>query len=178
LLAAERLHAAGEWHDGWPAPPAGCRYRGIERMAGDVRRAQTALGSQGPVAPDSRAQVTAGDICTANFGNADVVVILDVLHYLEADMQVAVLRRVRHALSPGGKLLLRIGDAGGGLRFRLSNWVDRTVLWLRGAGPTPLHCRPLTEWLALLTELEFDTTAMPMSTHTPFANVLLLACAR
>jgi hypothetical protein len=107
-----------------------------------------------------------------------VVVILDVLHYLDAESQVAVLRRVREALSPEGKLLLRIGDAGSGLRFRFSNWVDQAVLWLRGRGRTRLHCRPLAGWLALLGELGFDTTAMPMSAQTPFANVLLVARTR
>lgn len=178
LSAAVRLHAAGEWCQAWPAPPAVGSYRGIELMDRDVARAQSALQALTGSTGGSPLQVVAGDIRTADFATADVVVILDVLHYLDAEAQVAVLRRVRAALSPGGMLLLRIGDAGAGLRFRLSHCVDRAVWWLRGHGRTRLHCRPLAAWLALLSELGFHTTAMPMSDHTPFANVLLVARAR
>ena len=83
--------------------------------------------------------------------------------------------RARAALSPAGLLLLRIGDAGGGLPFRVSNWVDRAVLLLRGRGWARLYCRPLQAWLDLLAELGFNTITIPMSADTPFANVLLVA---
>ena len=43
-----------------------------------------------------------------------------------------MLKRVRAALPAGGLLLLRIGDADGGMRFRYSQWVDKLVMLLRG----------------------------------------------
>lgn len=170
LAAAEECYRAGEWYAGWPAPPAAWSFRGIELTSRDVARARQALGAV--------ADVEAGDIRTAEFGAADVVVILDVLHYMDAASQEAVLGRVRAALSPAGVLVLRIGDASGGLPFRISNWVDRTVPFLRGRGWVRLHCRSLPQWIGLLERLGFRTDAIPMSANTPSANVLLVARPR
>jgi SAM-dependent methyltransferase len=167
LEAAGASHGAGEWCADWPSPPERWQYRGIEMAPAAVRRARVALGAM--------AQVEAGDLRHTAFSSADVAVIMDVLHYMEFADQEDVLRRVRAALSPAGLLLLRIGDAGGGLPFRVSNWVDRVVVLLRGQGWERLFCRPLQQWLDLLAELGFNTTAIPMSAETPFANVLLVA---
>jgi 2-polyprenyl-3-methyl-5-hydroxy-6-metoxy-1,4-benzoquinol methylase len=142
-------------------------YRGIELMTRDVERARRALGDACGVAQ--------GDIRTAELGAADVVVLLDVLHYMPLADQDAVLARVRAALSPGGTLLLRVGDAGGGLPFLLSNWVDWTVACARGHGATRFHCRSVAQWRGALEALGFAVRAEPMSRGTPFANVLLVA---
>ncbi|MBM4247643.1 MAG: class I SAM-dependent methyltransferase [Deltaproteobacteria bacterium] len=143
-------------------------YRGIELMAPDVARARLALG------PDCG--VEAGDIRSVEFGVVDAVVILDVLHYMDAAAQDDVLRRVRRSLAGGGVLLLRVGDAAAGLPFRVSNWVDRTVALARGHGATLFHCRSVAQWRAALEALDFSVQTEPMSRGTPFANVLL--CAR
>lgn len=158
-LLAALLAAAGA--------PRLAAYRGIELMARDVARAHLALGAD--------CGVREGDIRSADFGAADVVVILDVLHYLPIADQDAVLRRVRDALAGGGVLLLRVGDADAGLPFRLSNWVDWTVALARGHGATRFHCRSVAQWRQALTALGFDVQAEPMSRGTPFANVLLAA---
>jgi SAM-dependent methyltransferase len=170
LAAAGKRHRAGEWYAGWPAPPVAWSFRGIELTSRDVARARQALGAV--------ADVEAGDIRTARFGAADIVVILDVLHYMDAASQETVLGRVRAALSPAGVLVLRIGDASGGLPFRISNWVDQTVLFVPGCRWVRLHCRSLPQWIDLLKRLGFRTDAIPMSANTPFANVLLVARPR
>lgn len=160
-LLAALLAAAGK--------PRLAAYRGIELMARDVARAHRALGAG--------CGVEQGDIRRAAFGEADAVVILDVLHYMPIADQDDVLRRVRAALSPGGVLLLRIGDAAAGLPFRLSNWVDWTVAFVRGHGATRFHCRTVAQWRTVLEALGFALRAAPMSRGTPFANVLLVARA-
>lgn len=149
-----------------PVPRIG-RYRGIELMAGDVARAHQALGAD--------CGVEQGDIRAAEFGTAEVVIILDVLHYMPYAAQDGVLRRVRQALAGGGVLLLRVGDAAAGLRFRFSNWVDWTVALARGHGATRFHCRSVAQWRSALEALDFTVQAAPMSRGTPFANVLLHA---
>ena len=164
LLAARqcRLDSPSEW-----------TFHGIELMPKDVQRARAALGDS--------VTVECGDIRFAEFGVADVVVILDVLHYMNSNDQESVLKRAVAALSMGGTLLLRVGDAGAGLRFRISRWVDQTVLLGRGHGWTRLYCRPVREWMELLQGMGFQTQALPMSLNTPFANVLLVArlpCSR
>jgi SAM-dependent methyltransferase len=170
LRAAARLHDRGVWPHGMPAPPRPRSIRGVELMARDVSRARRALG------PD--ADITLADIRECEFGTADAIVLLDVLHYLAAPAQRDVLRRVHAALPPGGVLLLRVGDAGCGLRPRYTQWVDRLVLRWRGHASAAIHCRSVAEWRTLLRATGFDSDAVPMSEGTPFANVLLIAHAR
>ena len=170
LAAAAERHGAGDWHEGWPAPPTGWSFRGIELSPRAVARATAALGALAPV--------EVGDIRLVAYAAADAVVLLDVLHYLDEPSQRAVLARALAALSPAGVLLIRVGDADGGLRFRFSNWVDRAVLFARGQGFAPLHCRRLGDWIDVLERLGCRTDAVPMSGATPFANVLLVARPR
>ncbi len=166
LLAAASLSARGHWPADWPAAPVGVEVHGIELMQRDVERAQRAIGSL--------AAIEQGDIRATPFGTADAVVILDVLHYIPREDQDAVLTRVRAALRSGGTLLLRVGDASAGLRFKVGSWVDRAVMVARGHRLEKLHCRPLEEWIATLERLGFRVEAVPMSEGTPFANVLLV----
>lgn len=166
LVAADALHARGAWPAGWPPAPLGIRVRGIELMPRDVERARRALGDG--------ANVEQGDIRSAAFDAVDAVVILDVLHYISRADQEAVLMRVRNALSSGGVLLLRVGDAAAGLPFRVSQGVDRVVTFVRGHRLAQLHCRPLREWIDVLTAIGFEVRTLPMSEGTPFANVLLV----
>jgi SAM-dependent methyltransferase len=169
LRAAERCYERGSWPGAWPPAPRALSTRGIELMARDVERARSALGSA--------AEVSQADIRSAAFGAADAVVILDVLHYLNPQAQIEVLKRVRAALPPSGLLLLRIGDAAGGLRFRYGQWSDKLVMLLRGHALPAQHCRSTAQWRVLLRECGFESEAKPMSQGTPFANVLLIAHA-
>ena len=111
--------------------------------------------------------------------DCDLVVILDVLHYVNIEAQDGVLQRVRDALRRGGnpnaRLLLRVGDASSKRGFAISQWVDRTVTRIRGHKVSPTWGRPLSEWMAVLQRLGFRVQSIPMSEGTPFANVLLVA---
>jgi len=139
-------------------------------MARDVERARQALGSS--------SGVEQGDIRSAEFGAADAVVILDVLHYMDLDSQRRVLQRVRAALPSAGLLLLRVCDAGGGLRFSYTQWIDKAVMLARGHSLLATHSRGIAQWQEILQQCGFDSQPMPMSRGTPFANVLLIAHAR
>ena len=170
LRAAEHCFAAGAWPTSWAGAPRAVSIRGIELMAHDVERARRALGAD--------VEIEHADICTTSFGNADAVVILDVLHYLHPALQQPLLQRVRVALPRDGLLLVRIGDAGAGLRFRYSQWIDQAVMLARGHGWVRMHCRSVEQWRQLLGDCAFDSDIVPMSQGTPFANVLLIARAR
>ncbi len=172
LLGSLDGHSPAEqaWPAGWAAAPTGVQVHGIELMPRDVARAQQALAHLG-----GRARFTLGDMCHTDFGRADVAVILDVLHYVNYEAQEDVLRRVQAALTPGGTLLLRVGDAAAGLPFRISNWVDAVVTFARGHRLPRLYCRPLSEWQQRLRALGFAVEAVPMHAGTPFANILLVA---
>ena len=164
LLAAGR---AATWPADWAPAPRGASVHGIELMSRDVGRARAALGHA--------AAFVCGDMRSVPFPPCDVVVILDVLHYVTHEEQDAVLQRVRDALRPGGRLLLRVGDADSRRGFAVSQWVDRIVTRLRGHRVPPTFGRPLARWRDALTRLGFEVAAQPMSEGTPFANVLLVA---
>ena len=170
LWACQELTHDGRWPARWPPPADRFQYTGIDLMQRDIARARQALEGCG-----LRPQFVCADMCSSDFSASDLVVILDVLHYVEPAAQRRVLERVRAALSPEGRLLLRIGDSRRGWRFGISQWVDRVVTWCRGHGVAPTYCRSLPDWCALLGELGFAVEVRPMSAGTPFANVLL-AC--
>jgi SAM-dependent methyltransferase len=169
LLAARECHGHGAWPASWPAPPHFESLTGIELMGPETRRARAALGPA--------AHILQADLRDAPLPEADAIVVFDVLHYLERDAQERLLARMRAALPVGGVLLLRVGDAAGGLAFALSTWVDRLMLLARGHARTPLHCRSIAEWQRLLESLGFRSETVPLSRGTPFANVLLHARA-
>ncbi|MCA0242224.1 MAG: class I SAM-dependent methyltransferase [Proteobacteria bacterium] len=171
LLQACREHAAlGRWPAAWPAPPRATAYTGIELMARDVRRAEGAI-SHLPLAPS----FVCADMRQAALPPCDLVVILDVLHYVGHAEQDALLRRVRQALGRRGRLLLRVGDMADARGFAASQWVDRVVTAVRGHRVAPTWGRTIGDWTALLHALGFAVQAVPMSRGTPFANVLLVA---
>jgi SAM-dependent methyltransferase len=169
LTSAAAMNDRGQWPPGWAPAPRARELTGIELMPRDVARAQAALGD--------RATFVCADMRHAEFPACDVVVILDVLHYIDIPAQNDVLARVRRALAPGGKLLLRVGDASARGGFLTSQWVDSLVVFVRGHRAVPQFGRPLAHWVAQLRDLGLEVDSKPMSRGTPFANVLLLAQA-
>lgn len=174
LQACGDLAAQGRWPPGWPPgwPPAprATAYTGIELMPRDVLRAEGAVGRL-PLAP----RFVCADMRQAPLPDCDLVVILDVLHYVNHHDQAALLARVRRALGHQGRLLLRVGDMASRRGFAVSQWVDRVVTTVRGHRVPPTWGRPVQDWTRLLQGLGFAVQAVPMSRGTPFANVLLVA---
>lgn len=174
LAATAAQQALGDWPPAWPAAPGAARYTGIELMPRDIERARTALQALSP-----RPDFACADMREATLPPSDVVVILDVLHYVDHRAQQGVLERVRAALRAGGaarpRLLLRVGDVADRRGYAISQWVDRWVTRVRGHGVAPTWGRRLDDWIALLAGLGFTVQALPMSRGTPFANVLLVA---
>jgi SAM-dependent methyltransferase len=173
LHACREVGAEGGWPLRWPAAPAASSYTGIELMAREVERARAALAALAP-GPN----LICDDLRQAPLPPCDLVVILDVLHYVDHDEQEALLTRVREALLPRGRLLLRVGDAASSRGYAASQWVDRAVTRVRGHRAPPSWGRPLADWVRLLNGLGFEAVATPMSQGTPFANVLLVADLR
>jgi SAM-dependent methyltransferase len=170
LVAARKLYENKDWPADWPEPPKVLEFRGFELMQKDIDRALPAMA---PLEP--QVVIRQGDICKVDFGQTDVVTILDVLHYIDHANQEDILRRAYAALTPGGMLLTRVGDAGAGLYFHVCDWVDRAVTFVRGHRLPTLYYRRLDEWVALLETIGFKVDTVPMSEGKPFANVMLVA---
>jgi SAM-dependent methyltransferase len=175
LLAARARHAAADaiWPQGWSLPPALEAYRGIDLDRREVARARNALTACAGIAFN----LEHADIRSADYAQADAVVLLDVLHYLSRAAQEQILHRARAALAPRGLLLLRIGDADGGIGHCYGRAVDHTVALLRRGRWIELACRALTDWEELLERCGFAARAVPGGGRAGFVNVLLRAQA-
>ncbi len=167
VRASEELAAEGHWPDGWPPAPQRLQLTGIEvdPKAAAVARAALAEG----------ATIVECDLATATVPSCDVVALLDVLHYLDADAQERLIAQIAERLAPGGLLLLREADAGGGLRFWLTRVQERLSSWARREWARPFHYRSEDNWRELLSRQGLEVESRPMASGTPFANVLVEA---
>lgn len=170
FLAAEQLAARGEWLD-VAKPPTGLYFRGIELIDREADCGNQALQ---PIY-GKRVQLSGGDMRKADMGDADVIAILDVLHYIPYVEQESMLDNIRSSLGIGGLFVTRVGNAGTGLRFRISQMVDSCISFVQGHRLERMWCRPLSEWISMLEARGFDVQTTPMSAGTPFANVLLIS---
>ncbi len=167
LLAAQDLYRRGDWPAEWPPPPLDLGLHGVELRPDRVRAARAALGT--------RAAVERGDLRTAPLPASAVIVILDVLLYLDHAQHRAVLSRVKDALAPGGMLLLREADAAGGFPYHVTRWAEGFAGMGRGRLWQTLSYRAAEQWRELLVELGFTVRAQRMDQGTPFCNVLFVA---
>ena len=172
LLCAVAMENSTNWPDDWADPPHGIAVRGIDAAARDMQWADAvACAYQHSGVPIRFEQ---DDIRHAKLGQPDVVLLFDVLHYLTFQEQRQLLMRIRDGLAPDGRVLLRVADADAGFGFLVSLLIDKAVLAARGSRRFALHCRPLSDWRALLAALGFTVQAQPMHGGTPFANSLLI----
>jgi SAM-dependent methyltransferase len=167
LAAAKRQHAAGRWPRDWPAPPTRLALRGFDSHPARAQLARRVLGGS--------AQVELRDLRAVEFATCSVIVMLDVLFYLDAAEQERALEKAAAALEPGGLLLLREPDAGGGLAFQATRCGAMLEAALRGSFAPKLHCRSAGDWSAALARRGLAVDAQPMSRGTPFANFLFVA---
>ena len=172
LAAAEHCDPrnASDWPPTWAPPPRRWTLRGFDLRIDAIAVGQRALSDFG-----DRVALTVGDARQVTLPACDVVVMLDVLHYLDSERQRKLLIDAYEALAPGGALLVRVGDAASRWRARVTSMVDWWVTVMRDRQWPRTHCRPLSEWKLLLESIGFSAVAQPMSEGTPFANVLLIA---
>jgi SAM-dependent methyltransferase len=167
LVEARALARAGRWPGEWPPPPDTFAVRGIELSRREVRRAQRALGRE--------AVVEAGDLRDAQLHRADVIALVDVIHYLQPPSQEVLLRKIANALAPGGLFLFRICDMDAGWPAQLTRLGDHVSTLTKGGLPRRLHGRSAADWKRALERLGLSASAESMSEGTPFANVLFSA---
>ena len=169
LSACDALAASHRWPATWGTAPTQLRYTGIDLMPRDIERAQRALATS-----SLQPTLICGDMCSTPFEPCDVAVLLDVLHYVDGPAQDDVLARVRAALAPRGRLVLRVADRSQRWRFVASQWIDRIVVSVRRHRVGLTWGRTLEQWRSALHALGFTVQVLPMSGGgTPFANVLL-----
>jgi uncharacterized protein (DUF2062 family)/SAM-dependent methyltransferase len=160
-LAAER----GEWPAGWPLPPRFDRLVGIETRHRVAAIARIAL--------DRDAEVIEGDARTVALEPARAMLLFDVLHLLPRDDQEALVAAMAAHLEPGGVLLVREADPGGGWRFAAVRAGNRFKAFVTGTWrEQSFEPRTESEWRECFTRHGFHVEMRPMGEGTPFANVL------
>jgi uncharacterized protein (DUF2062 family)/SAM-dependent methyltransferase len=160
-LAAER----GEWPASWPSPPRFDRLVGVEtrrRVAAIARRAL-----------DRDAEVIEGDARTVALEPARAMLLFDVLHLLPRDDQESLVAAIAARLEPGGVLLVREADPGGGWRFTAVRAGNRLKAFVMGTWrQQSFEPRTETDWRECFMRHGFHVEMRPMGEGTPFANVL------
>lgn len=164
LATARAREEQGAWPAGWPAPPR-LLLSAIEGRRRHAEIAAKALAGQG--------EVTHGDLRTTALPTADLFLLLDVLHYLDAAAQEDLLDRLAAALPPGGAVLLRDADAAGGVRFAATRLQERLCALARGHLRQRFHYRTAEDWMGMLEKRGLTATKEPMAMGTPYANVLI-----
>jgi 2-polyprenyl-3-methyl-5-hydroxy-6-metoxy-1,4-benzoquinol methylase/uncharacterized protein (DUF2062 family) len=135
----------------------------------DARKIEVARAA-GP-----EASFAVADLSATPLGQADTVLLIDVLHYLPLAEQDALLTAAARALAPGGRLLVRELDAGRSLRSaltRANEWLARKTGFNRGRAS---QYRPARELTTLLEGQGLPCEVQGASERTPFANVLIVA---
>jgi len=164
------------------APTGDLELIGIEGRARIAGVAAAAL--------EGVARIEVADLTAYDPPPADRVLIIDVLHYLDAAAQEDLVRRVLRNLSPGGTVYLREADAGSGMRFVMTRAGERLASMLRGRVRQRFHYRSAADWMRLFETAAADASAssgearaarglrvscVPAREGTPFGNVLIEA---
>ncbi len=106
--------------------------RGCDLDAARVRAAGLALAGLD-------ASVRVADIREYSVPEAGLILIIDVLQYLEPIDQRAVLERCAASLRPGGSLIVREPDTAGGWRWWLTKALDVAALRTGGSSARPRY---------------------------------------
>ncbi|MEO8185863.1 MAG: class I SAM-dependent methyltransferase, partial [Burkholderiaceae bacterium] len=121
LAAAEVCDplSASEWPQTWAPPPKNWTLRGFDLRTRAIAAGQRALSDLG-----RRVAFNVGDVRGITLPACDVVVMFDVLHYMDRDAQQMLLKSAHKVLAPGDVLLLRVGDISSNWRSRFTSMVD------------------------------------------------------
>lgn len=167
IRTAHELDREELWPHGWPTPPTRLELCGFE--------VDTAAADAARLALADCASIHNEDLRGAKIPPCEAAALIDVLHYLGGREQEELIERTVGALAPGGLILIREADAGGGLRFLITRMQERLMSWSRLELGRRFRYRSTSEWTGLLERHGLETRVEPMAQGTPFANVLIEA---
>jgi 2-polyprenyl-3-methyl-5-hydroxy-6-metoxy-1,4-benzoquinol methylase len=119
-----------------------------------------------------------GDVREPRDLEGDTVLLVDVLHYFDVATQDAILARAAAAVRPGGRLVVREGTLGQGLRSALLVLAERIGTAVKvNRGERVVFRDVARELVPGLEARGMACELVPCGQGTPFANVLLVATA-
>ena len=125
-------------------------------------------------AQDAAVTFTLGDAAQALPGARGHVVMLDVLHYLDAAAQRDLLARAAAHVAPGGLCLIRETPRDGSWRFRVTQGEElfiRSILWMKSGAR---HFPTIEEVIGPFEERGFSSQVIPLWGRTPFNSHLFI----
>ncbi|MEZ5301937.1 MAG: class I SAM-dependent methyltransferase [Verrucomicrobiales bacterium] len=154
---------------GHRAPILGVDYDG-RKIAGANAAAAKAPRAEGVPAPEFR-ESDARDGLPDHCGD---VAILDILQFMPASGQEALLAEAAARVAPGGALVIRSGLCDGSWRYRITRAADifaKLTFWMKAA---PSEYPTAGSIDAALTKAGLAGGAEPLWGKTPFNNYLLV----
>jgi len=137
----------------------------------DAHRIATARRALAPL----KAEVATADARSFEIHQAGLILIIDVLQYMDAEDQLALLQRCCSSLRPGGTLIFRVPDGTGGKWSSLFSLAfDRLIFLLHRTElrPTVLS---LVEYRLALQGAGMQFRERPFVNRFPLAHVLFTA---
>jgi len=176
ILAAEDLGSGA-------AVDLGCGYGIALGLAAFANRARRLVGcdlnprriavAQHALA-GMHADVRVADVRSFEIPPAGLILILDVLQYLSAENQCALLARCCAALEPGGKFIFRVHDRQRAILGKITLGFDRWIFLSGRAGRSPATL-PVEKYRSVLEEAGMRIVERRFVNRLPLAHVLFVA---
>jgi uncharacterized protein (DUF2062 family)/SAM-dependent methyltransferase len=120
------------------------------------------------------AELSVTDVRQFELPPAGLILILDVLQYLDAVEQVALLKRCCSALEPVGRLIFRVHDRERGLWSTITLAFDRLIFACGRAGIRPLML-PASEYRLVLENAGLEVEERRFRNLLPLAHIVFIA---
>jgi SAM-dependent methyltransferase len=143
------------------------RLVGCDLDAHRIAVARQALGTL-------NAELSVADVRRLDLPPAGLILILDVLQYLPADDQQALLQRCCSALAPQGMLIFRVHDCERGLWSTITMAFDRLIFACGRAGVRPLMLSA-AEYHSVLENAGMQVEQRRFRNRLPLAHILFIA---
>jgi SAM-dependent methyltransferase len=143
------------------------RLVGCDLDAHRIAVARQALGAL-------NADLSVADVRRLDLPPAGLILILDVLQYLPADDQQALLQRCCSALAPQGMLIFRVHDCERGLWSTITMAFDRLIFACGRAGVRPLMLSA-AEYHSVLENAGMQVEQRRFRNRLPLAHILFIA---
>jgi SAM-dependent methyltransferase len=120
------------------------------------------------------AEVSVQDVRHFELPSAGLILILDVLQYLAAEEQLALLKRCCSALDPQGRLIFRAHDRERGLRSTITLALDRLLFSYERTGTRPLILSA-PQYQRVLEDAGMQVETRRFRNRLPLAHILFIA---
>jgi uncharacterized protein (DUF2062 family) len=120
------------------------------------------------------AEMSVADVRAFELPLAGLILILDVLQYLSAEEQLALLQRCCSALTPNGRLIFRVHDCRRGLWSIITMAFDNLLFSCEHAGMKPLMLAP-EQYQNVLEAAGMKVESRRFTNRLPLAHILFVA---